>query len=116
MSGFQRPPIMPASPDRAVVDLPLRGNHRSPECGILLVPTVLYSTYLSNSLQRIRLLSERRASDKRLVIRHFLPNSSGRLGRPGDIANIVALIAWPLSDYMNGANYRIDGGSTISIN
>lgn len=53
---------------------------------------------------------------EKLVIRHFLPNSSGRLGRPGDIANIVALIASPLSGYMNGANYRIDGGSTVSIN
>lgn len=53
---------------------------------------------------------------EKLVIQHFLPNSSGRLGRPEDIANVVALIASPLSDYMNGANYRIDGGSTISIN
>jgi 3-oxoacyl-[acyl-carrier protein] reductase len=50
------------------------------------------------------------------VIANFLPNSSGRLGSPADLANVVALIASPLSDYINGANYRVDGGSTISIN
>ncbi len=53
--------------------------------------------------------------EKRMIA-SFLPNSSGRLGRPDDIANLVALIASPLSDYMNGANYRVDGGSTVSIN
>lgn len=50
------------------------------------------------------------------VIAEFLPNSTGRLGRPADVANVVALIASPLSDYMNGANYRVDGGSTTAIN
>jgi 3-oxoacyl-[acyl-carrier protein] reductase len=50
------------------------------------------------------------------VIANFLFNSTGRLGRPADVANIVALVASPLSDYMNGANYRVDGGSTTAIN
>jgi NAD(P)-dependent dehydrogenase (short-subunit alcohol dehydrogenase family) len=50
------------------------------------------------------------------VLAEFLPNSSGRLGRPADIANVVALIASPLSGYINGANYRVEGGSTVSIN
>lgn len=50
------------------------------------------------------------------VISEFLFNSTGRLGKPADVANLVALIASPLSDYMNGANYRVDGGSTITIN
>jgi 3-oxoacyl-[acyl-carrier protein] reductase len=50
------------------------------------------------------------------VIADFLPNSTGRLGRPSDVANVVALIASPLSDYVNGANYRVDGGSTTAIN
>jgi 3-oxoacyl-[acyl-carrier protein] reductase len=50
------------------------------------------------------------------VMATFLPNSSGRLGTPADVANLVAIIASPLSGYMNGANYRVDGGSTISIN
>jgi 3-oxoacyl-[acyl-carrier protein] reductase len=50
------------------------------------------------------------------VIATFLPNSAGRLGRPSDVANVVALIASPLSGYINGANYRVDGGSTTAIN
>jgi 3-oxoacyl-[acyl-carrier protein] reductase len=50
------------------------------------------------------------------VLAEWLPNPSGRLGRPADIANVVALIASPLSGYMNGANYRVDGGSTVTIN
>jgi 3-oxoacyl-[acyl-carrier protein] reductase len=56
------------------------------------------------------------AEIEKRVIAHFLPNSSGRLGRPADIANVVGLIASPLSSYINGANYRVDGGSTMSIN
>jgi 3-oxoacyl-[acyl-carrier protein] reductase len=56
------------------------------------------------------------AEIEKRVIANFLPNSSGRLGSPADLANVVALIASPLSDYINGANYRVDGGSTISIN
>ena len=53
---------------------------------------------------------------ERRVLAQFLANSSGRLGRPADVANVVALLASPMSDYINGANYRVDGGSTLSIN
>jgi 3-oxoacyl-[acyl-carrier protein] reductase len=53
---------------------------------------------------------------ERRVIADYLFNSTGRLGRPADVANLVALVASPLSDYMNGANYRVDGGSTTAIN
>ena len=50
------------------------------------------------------------------VIRDWLRNYSGRLGRPDDVAPIVCLLASPLSAYMTAANYRVDGGSTESIN
>ncbi len=56
------------------------------------------------------------ADIEKRVMANFLLNSSGRLGRPPDVANVVALIASPLSDYINGGNYRVDGGSTVSIN
>jgi NAD(P)-dependent dehydrogenase (short-subunit alcohol dehydrogenase family) len=39
-----------------------------------------------------------------------------RLGPPADIANVVVFFASPLWDYVNGANYCVDGGSTVSIN
>ena len=50
------------------------------------------------------------------ILKEFLPNSVGRLGKPEDVANLVAFLASPLSSYINGADYRIDGGSTTCIN
>src|SRR4029453_10770902 len=50
------------------------------------------------------------------ALAEFLPNSCGRLGRSADIANVGALIVSSLSGYINGADYRVDGGSTVSIN
>ena len=43
-------------------------------------------------------------------------NSAGRFGDPEDIGRVVALLASPLSGYMTGANYRVDGGQIRSIN
>jgi NAD(P)-dependent dehydrogenase (short-subunit alcohol dehydrogenase family) len=39
-----------------------------------------------------------------------------RLGRVEEVANLVAFVASPLSDYINGANLRIDGGKSPSVN
>jgi 3-oxoacyl-[acyl-carrier protein] reductase len=50
------------------------------------------------------------------VIREVLYNPVGRLGRVEEVANFVAYLASPLADYINGANLRIDGGSTAVIN
>jgi NAD(P)-dependent dehydrogenase (short-subunit alcohol dehydrogenase family) len=41
---------------------------------------------------------------------------SGRLGVDDDIAMVVALLASPRSGYVTGANYRVDGGQTRSVN
>jgi len=50
------------------------------------------------------------------VIGEILYNPVGRLGRVEEVANFVAYVASPLADYINGANLRIDGGSTAVIN
>jgi NAD(P)-dependent dehydrogenase (short-subunit alcohol dehydrogenase family) len=50
------------------------------------------------------------------VITEMLPISAERLGQPEDIGRMVALLASPLSGYMTGANYRVDGGQIRSIN
>ena len=39
-----------------------------------------------------------------------------RLGRVEEVANLVAFIASPLADYINGASLRIDGGTSPSVN
>ena len=42
--------------------------------------------------------------------------TSKRFGRPEDIGTLVAFLASPLSDFVNGANYRVDGGQVQSVN
>jgi NAD(P)-dependent dehydrogenase (short-subunit alcohol dehydrogenase family) len=39
-----------------------------------------------------------------------------RLGRVEEVANLVAFVSSPLSDYINGANLRVDGGKSPSVN
>jgi NAD(P)-dependent dehydrogenase (short-subunit alcohol dehydrogenase family) len=48
-------------------------------------------------------------------VAEILHNPTGRLGRPDEVANLVAFVASPLADYINGANLRIDGGSTAVV-
>ena len=47
---------------------------------------------------------------ERWAVRKFVPNHSGRLGRPEDIANAIAFLADPASDYVNGTDILVDGG------
>lgn len=49
------------------------------------------------------------------VLAEVLDNPAGRLGRPEEVADLVAFVASPLAGYINGANLRIDGGSTAVI-
>src|SRR5699024_9415570 len=46
------------------------------------------------------------------VVSEYAPNPSGRLGRGEDIAAAVAFLASPAADYINGINFRVDGGIT----
>jgi len=56
------------------------------------------------------------AEIERRILQEILPNPTGRLGRPEDVACLVAFLASPLAGYINGANFRVDGGSTVTIN
>lgn len=49
------------------------------------------------------------------VLAEILDNPSGRLGRPEEVADLVAFVVSPLAGYVNGANLRIDGGSTAVV-
>ncbi|AHH99016.1 NAD(P)-dependent dehydrogenase (short-subunit alcohol dehydrogenase family) [Kutzneria viridogrisea] len=49
------------------------------------------------------------------ALRDFVPNDVGRIGTPEDVACIVAMLASPLSRYVSGANWQVDGGSTMGI-
>jgi 3-oxoacyl-[acyl-carrier protein] reductase len=41
---------------------------------------------------------------------------AGARHRQHDIGSLVAFIASPLADFINGANYRIDGGQVQAVN
>jgi 3-oxoacyl-[acyl-carrier protein] reductase len=41
---------------------------------------------------------------------------AGRLGTAYDLAIVVAMLASPLSGFVTGANYRVDGGQVRSLN
>jgi NAD(P)-dependent dehydrogenase (short-subunit alcohol dehydrogenase family) len=46
----------------------------------------------------------------------LIPIAADHFGEPADIGRMVAFLASPLSSYMTGANYRIDGGQCRSVN
>jgi len=50
------------------------------------------------------------------VLTTDLDNPTGRLAHPDDVAYAVAMLCSPRADHINGANLRVDGGSTIAIN
>ena len=50
------------------------------------------------------------------ILTEILNNPVGRLGTIEDVANLVAFVASPLASYISGANLRVDGGSTVTIN
>ncbi|MCP2342786.1 SDR family NAD(P)-dependent oxidoreductase [Actinomadura rupiterrae] len=52
----------------------------------------------------------------RALIGGPLANPSGRLAEPAEIAALTALVASPLGASINGANLRIDGGFTPTVN
>jgi NAD(P)-dependent dehydrogenase (short-subunit alcohol dehydrogenase family) len=53
---------------------------------------------------------------ERAVVAQLLPNDVGLMGKPDDIGAAVAFMASPLSRFVSGANWRVDGGSSLSIN
>ena len=56
------------------------------------------------------------AREARFMDLGIFPCTTERFGRPDDIGSLVAWLASPLSAFVNGANYRIDGGQVQSVN
>lgn len=57
-----------------------------------------------------------RAEIERRFTREMIPICADALGRPEDVGRVVALLASPLSGYICGANFRVDGGQCRSVN
>lgn len=56
------------------------------------------------------------AREARFMELGLFPCASERYGRPEDVGALVAFLASPLAAFVNGANYRIDGGQVQSVN
>lgn len=55
------------------------------------------------------------AENERVYTTQLIPQPVPRLGRPREIAVVVALLASPLSDYTTGAFLRVDGGTARMV-
>lgn len=49
------------------------------------------------------------------ALKNILQQTVARVGQPRDIAAAVCFIASPLSDFMTGTTFRIDGGATPTV-
>ena len=71
---------------------------------------------LARSFARHHGMGDDTLAATRALISGPLANPSGRLTEPHEIAALTALVASPLSASINGANLRIDGGFTPTVN
>jgi NAD(P)-dependent dehydrogenase (short-subunit alcohol dehydrogenase family) len=53
--------------------------------------------------------------NQRVYTKEFVPQPVPRLGRPEEVAAVVALLASPLAGYTNGSFYRVDGGTATTV-
>jgi len=49
------------------------------------------------------------------VLKNLVQQSVDRFGTPEDVGRIVSFLASPLADFINGANFRIDGGAAHAV-
>lgn len=80
--------------------------------GTILTPAV--EGWLSHVAQQQQWGNDWDEIERRFTT-EYIPLCTSRLGRPEDIGRMVALLASPLSGYMTGSNYRVDGGQVRSI-
>jgi 3-oxoacyl-[acyl-carrier protein] reductase len=64
-------------------------------------------------------LAKERGTNMEEAIEWFLANKRpnlavGRRGEPAEVANVIAFLASDLASFVNGSNYRIDGGAVES--
>ncbi|QXV63694.1 SDR family oxidoreductase [Mucilaginibacter sp. 21P] len=64
-------------------------------------------------------LAEKRGTDREEAVKWFLANKRphiavGRRGKPEEVAAVIAFLSSDLCSYVNGSNYRVDGGAVES--
>lgn len=81
--------------------------------GIIMVDGLLRFGRMKygNDQMTIEEVTEHLAADK-----VFDLPPAGRLGTPQDLAVVICMLASPMSGFVTGANYRVDGGQVRSVN
>ncbi|MGE0384122.1 MAG: SDR family NAD(P)-dependent oxidoreductase [Gammaproteobacteria bacterium] len=82
--------------------------------GIILTPAVVRT--FTDMARQLGWNAGDWAEIERRFVNELIPIAADHFGETGDIARMVALLASPLSGYMTGANYRVDGGQCRSVN
>ncbi len=64
-------------------------------------------------------LAKQRGTDRHEAVKWFLANERphiavGRRGKPEEVAAVIAFLSSDLCSYVNGSNYRVDGGAVES--
>jgi NAD(P)-dependent dehydrogenase (short-subunit alcohol dehydrogenase family) len=78
-----------------------------------LIYTPLVDPWFKNLAKQLG--SEDLEVGKDFALKNVLQQTVSRLGQPKDIAAAVCFIASPLSDFMTGTTFRIDGGATPTV-
>ncbi len=106
----------------AVLNITVSLAREVAESGIT-VNTVSPGIILSPPAQRYFLeIAEAREWEKtwpvieKKILEERLYNPTGRLGQPADVAQLITFLASPLAGFINGSNYRVDGGASGSMN
>ena len=82
-----------------------------------VMPGLIYTPQLEDWFRE---MAKKQGSDdpavgRDYVLKNVVQQTVGRLGKPLDIAAAVCFIASPLTDFMTGVTFRIDGGSTPTV-
>ncbi len=83
-----------------------------------IMPGPIYTPALENwfkDMAKRHAGIEDAAAGQAFVLKTIIHQTVNRLGQPMDIAAAVCFIASPLSDFMTGTTFRIDGGSTPTV-
>jgi 3-oxoacyl-[acyl-carrier protein] reductase len=82
-----------------------------------IMPGLIYTPQLNKWFIET---AQRQGSDdpefgKQYALKNIIHQTVSRLGQPMDIAAAVCFLASPLTDFMTGTTFRIDGGSTPTV-